>query len=499
MRTIVVVAKPKDWPVDIPGVEIIPARDYLTNPQWTRERRVRVVNLCRSYRYQETGYYVSLLATARGHRPFPDLRPVLDMKSRHFVRTIDEELDGLIQKSLGELLSDHFELSIYFGRNLAQRHERLAWRLFTEFQSPLLRASFNIQKSGKKSKWHMTKIGPIAFRDVPESHRGFVAEAAAQYLGHKKSRSRPKRSTGYSLAVLYNPEERLAPSDPRALKIFAKAAQQEGIDVDIIDRDDYTRIAEYDALFLRETTRVDHHTFRFAQRAEADGLVVIDDPTSILRCTNKVFQAEIFESRGIATPKTWITDRMNSVDIDHVATSIGFPCVLKYPDSSFSQGVIRCQDSGELEREAARILSESDLIVVQEFMPTDFDWRVGIFGGEALWACRYEMAKGHWQIVKKNNRGTFSYGNVVPVPLAETPTKVVKMALAAASVIGDGLYGVDLKISGKRLVVTEVNDNPNINAGYEDSVLGEELYRRLARGFLERIKRKKNASRGGDT
>ncbi|MCA8971392.1 MAG: RimK family protein, partial [Planctomycetes bacterium] len=496
MRTIVVVAKPSDWPVQIAGVDIVPARDYLTNTTWTKERHLRVVNLCRSYRYQENGYYVSLLATARRHKPFPDLRTVLDMKSRHVVRTTDDEFDALIQKSLSDIHSDRFELSIYFGRNLAQRHERLAWRLFTEFQSPLLRASFHVQKNGKKSRWHMTSIAPIGFRDVPESHRQFVAEAAATYLGRKDSRTRPKKSAGYSLAVLFDPEEELAPSDPRALKSFRKAANAEGIDVDVIDKGDYARLGEYDALFLRETTLVDHHTFRFAQRAESDGLVVIDDPTSILRCTNKVFQAEAFESRGIATPKTWITDCMKESDVDHVVATIGLPCVLKHPDSSFSQGVIKCADREELATEAARILEETDLLVVQEFMPTDFDWRIGLFGGEPLWSCRYEMAKGHWQIVKKTGTGKFRYGNVVPVKLEETPTKVIKLAKAAAAVIGDGLYGVDLKISGKRLVVTEVNDNPNINAGLEDADLGEELYRRLARGFLARIERKKKGPRG---
>jgi hypothetical protein len=33
----------------------------------------------------------------------------------------------------------------------------------------------------------------------------------------------------------------------------------------------------------------------------------------------------------------------------------------------------------------------------------------------------------------------------------------------------------------------EVNDNPNIDAGYEDAVLKDELYARILRSFVERI------------
>jgi glutathione synthase/RimK-type ligase-like ATP-grasp enzyme len=35
--------------------------------------------------------------------------------------------------------------------------------------------------------------------------------------------------------------------------------------------------------------------------------------------------------------------------------------------------------------------------------------------------------------------------------------------------------------------VIEVNDNPTIEAGVEDEVLGPELYARIMRGFRERV------------
>jgi glutathione synthase/RimK-type ligase-like ATP-grasp enzyme len=55
---------------------------------------------------------------------------------------------------------------------------------------------------------------------------------------------------------------------------------------------------------------------------------------------------------------------------------------------------------------------------------------------------------------------------------------VLKTAIRVGNLIGDGLYGVDLKeINGKAHVV-EINDNPSIDSGVEDEILGDELYLR---------------------
>jgi glutathione synthase/RimK-type ligase-like ATP-grasp enzyme len=483
IRTIVVVSSPSDWPLSLPGVQTVTARDYLTEASWTLERGVRVFNLCRSYRYQTQGYYVSLLAAARRHKPFPGLMTVLDMKSRALVRTVDEDLDDVIQKSLEDIRAERFELSIYFGRNLARRHDRLATRLFAQFPAPLLRAVFR-----RGERWRLNSVAPIAFKHVPENHRQFLEEAAREYFARPRFRRRSTPSTRYDLAILHSPEEQLSPSNPKALARFRAAAEELDFGVEMIGRDDYGRLAEFDALFIRETTAVNHHTFRFSQRAEAEGLVVIDDPASILRCTNKVFQSEAFQLDRIPTPKTWITDRVDAAEVER---EIGFPCVLKSPDSAFSQGVVKCADADQLELEAGKLLERSDLLLVQEFTPSDFDWRIGIFGGRALYACRYHMARGHWQIVKKIGGGSYRYGDVEPVPFEDVPPGVVKIALRAARTIGDGFYGVDLKVIGKRILVTEVNDNPNLDAGLEDALMGDELYLCIMRGFLERIEAKK--------
>ena len=43
----------------------------------------------------------------------------------------------------------------------------------------------------------------------------------------------------------------------------------------------------------------------------------------------------------------------------------------------------------------------------------------------------------------------------------------------------------------------EVNDNPNLDAGYEDAVLKEELWSRIAGVFLKRIEAVRNGTGAG--
>ena len=484
MKILLIVNNPKNWPLDIPDVEVVSARSYLTDPAYSEDRNAKVFNLCRSYSYQSNGYYVSLLAAARGHKPLPDINTIQDLKSQHVIRALSDDISQQIESALKNIASDDFTLSIYFGRNVAKRYDGLSRYLFDLFRAPLLRANFRRQE-----KWELDTIRTIAVNDIPESHREFVIEAATDYFSGRKPRVRKRTTPRYDIAVLHNPEEANAPSDAAALKKFQKAAEAIGFDFELITHDEIHRLAEFDALFIRETTAVNHYTFHFAQRAAAEGLVVIDDPDSILKCTNKVYLAELLTRHSVPIPKTMIIHKKN---VRHISENLGLPCVLKQPDSSFSMGVIRIEDEEQLEDTVEKLLSKSDLIVAQEFLPTEFDWRVGIIDRRLLYVCRYYMARRHWQIIKHEDGGKISEGQVDTLSVGEAPDEVIKTALKAANLIGDGLYGVDLKQVGNKCYVIEVNDNPNIDAGYEDSVLKDALYREIMGVFLKRIEARKS-------
>jgi glutathione synthase/RimK-type ligase-like ATP-grasp enzyme len=487
MQILLVVNQNDNWPLNIEGVEIVTSRAYLSDPRFSLMRRVRVFNLCKSYSYQSVGYYVSLLAEARGHKPFPDAYNLMSMRSQQVVRFISDDLDELIQKSLAPLKNPRFDLSIYFGRNVAKRYDKLSQQLFNTLHAPFLRASFVKQK-----KWILQKASPIASKDIPDIHWPFVVSAAEDYFRKKRTTVPQKKPSRFDLAILLAPEEKQPPSNAKAIKKFTKAAAALDLGTEVIQREDYGRLAEFDALFIRETTSVNHHTYNFARGAAAQGLVVIDDPESILKCTNKVFLAELLHRYKISIPKTMIAHRDN---IGSIASTLGLPCILKQPDSSFSQGVMKVETEEELQGQMKKLLTRSEMIIAQQFLPTEFDWRIGVLDKKPLYACRYFMAKGHWQIIDYGKTGKIREGNADAIPIEDVPEPVLDTALKAANLIGDGLYGVDLKQVGQKIYVIEVNDNPNIDAGMEDRVLKDHLYQTIMRSFVRRIEEKKLTGR----
>ena len=482
MIPLVVVENPKRWPFDMEGVEVVPARAYLTDPKYAEMRRVAVFNVCRRYGYQSLGYYVSLLAAARGHRPLPSVATLQALSMSPVVRIVSEDLDEMIQKALSHLRSEEFAVSIYFGRNVAQRYDRLCRALFNQFPAPFLRARF----AWEEGRWRLSSVRAIAGLEIPETHRDFVLARAREYFKRPARVSPSTHDTRYDMAILWSPEDPMPPSNEKGIRRLTRAAARQGIGVEIIGPDDYGRLAEFDALFIRENTAVNHHTFRFARRAQAEGLVVLDHPESIIRCGNKVYQAELFVRHKIPAPKALVVHEGN---IGEVMARVGIPCVLKRPDGSFSRGVVKVSTPPELYTALDELFEESELVVAQEFMPSAFDWRVGVLDGQPLYAARYHMAKGHWQIIHAEGRHT-RYGEVDAVALEDAPPAVVEAAVRAALLIGDGIYGVDLKEVNGRVVVIEVNDNPNLDGGYEDGILKDTLWDEVIRWFRVRLDRR---------
>jgi glutathione synthase/RimK-type ligase-like ATP-grasp enzyme len=481
MKKIIVTNQPYIFEREIDDVEIMKPRDYLTRPDLMKLRNTRVFNLCDDYRYQSKGYYVSLLAEARGHKPIPSVKHIQDLKAPKIVRVMSSDLDDLIQKSLKNIKRPEFTLSVYFGRNLAIQYEKLAAELHKIYQVPLLRARF----SKKDEKWFVNSIKPISLNEIPEDHLWYVQQYAETYFKKKRYDQAKNVRYQYDLAILYNPEEKSPPSDKKALQKFIEAAERQNIYAELITKDDYDRLAEFNALFIRETTNVNHHTYRFASRAESEGLVVLDDPLSILKCTNKVYLAELLEQAKVPTPKTLTVHADNKKE---VSKQLGLPCVLKLPDSSFSQGVVKVKTEEELSTQLKAMLNQSELVVAQEFLPTDFDWRVGVIDNKVLYACKYFMAKGHWQIYNwENKKKNDVSGGFETVPIAKAPKNVIEIALKATALIGNGLYGVDVKESEGKVYIIEVNDNPSLESGVEDKEVGDKLYDTIIETFKNRL------------
>jgi glutathione synthase/RimK-type ligase-like ATP-grasp enzyme len=483
MNLLFVVSQESDWPVDLPGISIIPAQTYLLDPEYGDCHSTQVFNLCKTYRYQGHGYYVSLLAEARGHRPVPDVEAMKDLHADDLVPSLSERLGNLIDCSFSRTAEDVVDLTIYFGRDVGGRYSHLAAQLFKLLRAPLL----HVRCERANDRWHLCSVYSGSPRDIPLHHHEFVADAVADYLKEQKVRTRRKASEKHSLAILHDPQRPESPSNAEALRKFLEAAELLGMTAELITPKETRRLGEFDALFIRDTTNVDHYTYRCARQAADEGMTVIDDPDSILRCTNKIYLSELLARHHIPTPKSMVVHRGN---VDQIVATLGLPCILKQPDGAFSLGVARVETEEALLAKVDELLEESELVLAQEYLPTEFDWRIGVLDHRPLFVCKYYMAPGHWQIIQHDHH-EMREGKTEALSIGEAPDEVVNIAVQAANLIGDGFYGVDLKQVGGQYYVIEINDNPNVDAGNEDAVLGDALYREVMGVFRKRIEAKK--------
>src|SRR4051794_13000933 len=188
MNTLIVSEQKQDWPFEIAEAAAVTAPLYLAEPESAREASVRVLNLCRTGRYQGRGYYVSLLAEARGQRPLPDVKTVEDVKSEAFVQALSAQLEPLVQETLHHDESDRFQLDVHFGKDPAQGHEALAEKLFASVRAPLLRALF--ERAG--GSWRLSAVDVIGVADVPAQDRAFLLDAIKAFTAQTPT-ARPQR------------------------------------------------------------------------------------------------------------------------------------------------------------------------------------------------------------------------------------------------------------------------------------------------------------------
>jgi glutathione synthase/RimK-type ligase-like ATP-grasp enzyme len=468
-RLVIVVEKLSDWGSYYPSDNVVSAIDYLKQPVAAEEDRVQVINLCRSFKYLGLGYYVSLLAEARGHKVIPAVRTINDLRRRSLYGIDIEDLNQKLAKFLpasGRDTTD-FGLLVYFGQTSYAPLADLARQVFESFPCPILKLEFERQKV-----WQIESIRPAGFHTLTDSQEDAFAEALDAFSKKLWRKPRARKKFRYDVAMLHDPNESMPPSNKKALKQFIEAGRELGIEVDPITRNDFARLAEYDGLFIRETTALDNHTYRFAHRAEREDMVVIDDPVSILRCTNKIYLNDLLKSRKVPVPRTETLFRDDAKKLAELPELLGLPIVLKIPDGSFSRGIVKAESVDQLRSASEELFQHTALLIAQEYMYTEFDWRIGVLNNQPLYACQYFMSRGHWQIYNHSAKGAAKSGDFRTLPIREVPPDVVKLALRATAAIGDGLYGVDLKATEKRVAVIEVNDNPNVDAGVEDVYLG---------------------------
>ena len=280
------------------------------------------------------------------------------------------------------------------------------------------------------------------------------------------------------LGIFVNRQTLSSSEQLAALVKCRDVAESMGHMVEFIFPVDIKKIPKLDALFIRANTDPMNTTYVAAKIASMYGIPVIDDPKSIQICADKVNMYLHLMKNSISMPRTKFLSKKEVEEeyIKGLFEELGSPLVLKEPSTSFSVRVEKASTVSEFTKVAKRFLKLTDWIVVQEYIESRFDWRIGVLNGELLYACRYIIPTETFKIQASVN-GHIVYCDVESVPIEQVPPEVIDLGIKAGKAIGNGLYGVDIKESNGNLYVIEVNDNPSLEGG-EDAHYPD-MFRRI--------------------
>jgi glutathione synthase/RimK-type ligase-like ATP-grasp enzyme len=481
----IIVDNLEEWEPYYPSKNVISTTQYINSE--LSNNHFQLINLSNDMKYLGVGYYCSLLAESRKDKALPSVSVINDLIHFKEYQSVQAPITKNIAQYFDKECSDNqIKVKFYFGQSNIKILHILARKIFEQYSAPILVAKF----IKLENIWILNDLELGDFSALTDQEQTEFAESLNMFSKKIWRRTKARKTYRYDMAILVNPDEKLCPSNKKAIKKFQQAGKEMGVDIELIGPGDINKVSEYDSLFIRENTTINHHTYQFAVKAQNEGIIVIDSPESIIRCTNKVYLHNLLSKHNIPTPKSKLLMKHDNTSADELIEELGLPVVVKIPDGSFSKGVKKANSSNELQRILEEMFHHSSVILAQKYYYTDYDWRIGVLNGRAIYASKYYMAPNHWQIVNHNKKNIIE-GDAEALGIQHVPKDIIKIALKAAKLIGNDLYGVDVKVYNDFPLVIEVNDNPSLDAGYEDAYLGDELYRMIISEFVRRMDSKR--------
>ncbi len=272
-------------------------------------------------------------------------------------------------------------------------------------------------------------------------------------------------------------------SEHSALIKFKSTAELMGHAFDFIYKDDIPKISDYESLFIRATTDPSNSAYIVSRLAEQMGLRVIDDPHSIRTCSNKAVLHDLFLKNNIPSPKSILFyGDYSKENLETIFNQLGFPLIIKTPYTRFSSHVEKANNETEFIEISKLLQRKAKVLVVQEYLRSDFDWRVGMLRNEVLYLCKYCIPKGGWKVKSKIN-GKNVWGETIAIPKDSISLELKEISIRLSQCVGDGLYGLDVKETNDGYKVIEINDNPSIYDGYEDTA-DADIYEKIIEALV---------------
>ena len=426
----------------------------------------RVVNLCRRLRYLSAGYYC--LAAGRGARPQADAercghpRPVRKTLFAFALPELDRMPAGHPAPSCRAARRADFDLHACSAGQRRCRFRDLARRGLRHLPIPAAAVCASVTAAAVD----LASVTPVGLHRLPvrwpRSSSGSLRDSSAT-APWRASRSSPGRAT--AIAVLHNPQETLPPSEPAALESVSSRPARRWADVEL----DHCARLPPSGRVRRPVhprdhgPRPSHLSLRPQGRARRHAGDRRPDARSCAAPTRSIWPS-CWRRTTCRRRGRWCSTAEIVEARIAISSQLGYPVVLKIPDGSFSRGVVQVENRAQVARHArANCSQHSRLILAQEYMYTTSTGVSACSTASRCSSASTSCRRSHWQIVKHKGDGPYAAGALQDLRDRRRAARRGDPGAKAASLIGDGLYGVDLKQTDDGVYVIEINDNPNID------------------------------------
>src|SRR5687768_1117311 len=296
-RPIIIVTSERNDVVPPAGQSCNTADEYLEGNTACCDPNAQIVNLCRDISYGSKGYYVSLLADARGQDVLPRVQVIAGLNEPYtrfralqeagaptidaaemVIRKRSVESGGaavaledrpagafptpLISDATGSLrvpdADELVETFIYLGKCADARFQQAARAVFREWPAPLLRMQVVLEDGA----WKISQVAAASPHELNSAQLQELHDELEDYRAIRV-RAQPRTTTRASLAVLVDPSNQFSPSSPETIDRLERVAARMNVHLARINLSDLRRLPEYDALFVRCHTSVTHPAFQF--------------------------------------------------------------------------------------------------------------------------------------------------------------------------------------------------------------------------------------------
>jgi gamma-F420-2:alpha-L-glutamate ligase len=236
-----------------------------------------------------------------------------------------------------------------------------------------------------------------------------------------------------------------------------------------------------DGVLPRTGSGTDYFSLAILRQLEHLGIEVFNTSDAIEAVKDKLYAHQILAQNNLPIPRTMLV--RFPVNVELVASQIGFPCVVKLLVGSYGEGVVLSRDPRSF-RDLMEMIASMDrtqAVILQQYIGSrpGQDLRVWVIGGRVIGAMLRRSTDGSF---KANiSRG----GDGFPFKLNP---EIERLAIDCAAALKLEIAGVDLLFDDENYSVCEVNSAAGF-AGFE-AATGINVAREILQHCLRRLNSK---------